>query len=658
MLDPYPFCNATGNNRVVESETEMGTRQMLHKLIVFISSTADLTNHRDAVESALRALNIDGSRFESWLSVPNADGGMSECLHRVKESDAIVLLLGEKYGTIVDGGLSATHSEYRHACKHRKPIFAFILDVPAREEQQAVFVREIEKDRFRGPVVKSVKQLKQLVKDSFLQEFTRCFRDIHCGPPNSREIVIPAAPSTVTALRGFSLSDDATAAFEEVQALYQGNRDDLIRQLAPQIELKFSDIPQILCLMYMAEVNLGMQTGAVASERMEQAISFWDDVYVRKLFAPFSLDFNQGNALGLLKRHKEAIAKYESALTQQSDFAPCWKNLGTVYVDIGDRLGAKRSFEKAISLSPRLFEARYSLATLAIEDQAYGDALAHLQAINVDELHHLQQSWVYGWLARVQEHIGDHKEAIRAIESAISLAPDAEWPWLWGGRIHAVARREDRNLHGAARAFGERLVTRFPDQGEAWGELGYTYFQQRVDLPDAQLSRKCVMALSKAIDLGFLDGGLIPDRLGHVFMDNGDSAHAESAFRLASEHDGASFGYCLGICLIQLERYSDALPLLTAAAEKHQPDAMSWGNVALCRDKMGDRTKAIYCYERAIEIDPDYAIAWFNLGGMHWNEGDRQKAISVWREALIKFPDHELANQARSICNCLPSESL
>lgn len=631
---------------------------MLHKLIVFISSTADLTNHRDAVESALRALNIDGSRFESWASVPNADGGMSECLHRVKESDAVVLLLGEKYGTVVDNGLSATHSEYRHACKHQKPIFAFILGVPAREEQQAVFVREVEKDRFRGPVVKSVKQLKQLVKDSFLQEFTRCFRDIHCGPPNFGDIVSTPAPSTVTALRGFSLSDDATAAFEEVQALYQGNRDDLIRQLAPQIELKFSDIPQILCLMYMAEVNLGMQTGAVVTERMAQAVSFWEDVHVRKLFAPFSLDYNQGNALALLKRHKDAIAKYESALSQQPDFAPGWKNLGTAYIDVGERAAAKRSFEKAITLIPRLFEARYSLATLAIEDQAYSDALSHLQAINLDELRNSQQSWVYGWLARVQEHTGDHKEAIRAIESAIALAPDAEWPWLWGARIHAVARREDRNLLDAARAFGEQLVTRFPNQGEAWGELGYTYFQQRLDLPDAQLSRKCVMALSKAIDLGFLDGGLIPDRLGHVFMDTGDAAKAESAFRLASEQDGPSFGYCLGLSLIQLQRYVEALPLLTAAAEKHQPDAMSWGNVALCRDRLGERKKAIHCYERAIEIDPDYDLAWFNLGGMYWNEGDRLKAISVWREALARFPDHELANQVRSICDHLPIKPL
>jgi len=573
---------------------------------------------------------------------------MAECLRRVEESDAVVLLLGEKYGSIVDNNVSATHLEYRHARQHRKPIFPFILHAPAREAKQASFLKEIEKDHFRGPVVNSVKQLKQLVKHAFIQEFTRCFRDIHCGPPDGNHMAMPAARSTIPVLPGLSLSDHPTEALHELQALYESNQDELIRQLSPQIELKFSDVPQIVCLMYMAEVNLGMRTGIVVPERMDRAVSFWDDVRVRNLFAPFSLDYNQGNALGLLKRYRDAIAKYESALSQKRDFAPCWKNLGTAFVDVGERASAKHAFQEAITYSPRLFEARYSLATLAIEEEAYGDALTHLREIELEELSRTQQSWVYGRLARVQVHLGDHRAAIRAIESAITLAPDAEWPWLWGGRIHAIARREDRQWLDAARAFGERLISRFPEMGEAWGELGYTYWQLRRDRPDAELSRKCVMALSKAIALGFLDGGLIPDRLGHVLMDSGELKQAESAFRLAADQDGPLFGYCLGVSLIKMERYAEALPLVIAAAEKHQPDAMSWGNVGLCHDRLGERKKAIECYERAIEIDPDYAIGWFNLGGMYWNEGNLPRAVSAWQEALAKFPDHELADDVRS----------
>ena len=66
---------------------------MIYKLIVFVSSTADLKAHRDAIESTLEELDINGSRFEAWPPVPDLDGGMAECLRRVDEADAVILLI-------------------------------------------------------------------------------------------------------------------------------------------------------------------------------------------------------------------------------------------------------------------------------------------------------------------------------------------------------------------------------------------------------------------------------------------------------------------------------------------------------------------------------------------------------------------------------------
>jgi hypothetical protein len=69
-----------------------------HRLRIFISSTSDLKAERDAVESVLADMDIDGERFESWPSSPNHP--IKECLQRVEESDAVILLLGNKYGLI------------------------------------------------------------------------------------------------------------------------------------------------------------------------------------------------------------------------------------------------------------------------------------------------------------------------------------------------------------------------------------------------------------------------------------------------------------------------------------------------------------------------------------------------------------------------------
>jgi hypothetical protein len=96
---------------------------MSRRLLIFISSTSDLIPYRDAAEQALKELRIDESRFENWPSTPMAP--VEECLRRVSESDAVILILGGKYRTILEDGLSPTHHEYLHAVEHKLPVFAW-----------------------------------------------------------------------------------------------------------------------------------------------------------------------------------------------------------------------------------------------------------------------------------------------------------------------------------------------------------------------------------------------------------------------------------------------------------------------------------------------------------------------------------------------------
>ena len=108
-----------------------------NRLRVFISSTSDLKLERDAVEQALSKLKIDSSRFEAWPSTPNQP--MAECLQQIDDSDAMILLLGETYGSLTNDGISVTHLEFRHA-KLKMPVFAYILYVPEREPEQVRFI--------------------------------------------------------------------------------------------------------------------------------------------------------------------------------------------------------------------------------------------------------------------------------------------------------------------------------------------------------------------------------------------------------------------------------------------------------------------------------------------------------------------------------------
>ncbi len=55
--------------------------------------------------------------------------------------------------------------------------------------------------------------------------------------------------------------------------------------------------------------------------------------------------------------------------------------------------------------------------------------------------------------------------------------------------------------------------------------------------------------------------------------------------------------------------------------------------------------EAIYRWERAVEIDPDYAAAWNNLGIAYEHEGLFDKARDAYERALDLEPDNMLIQQ-------------
>ena len=87
--------------------------------------------------------------------------------------------------------------------------------------------------------------------------------------------------------------------------------------------------------------------------------------------------------------------------------------------------------------------------------------------------------------------------------------------------------------------------------------------------------------------------------------------------------------------------------MLLRQARQHQPDALSWFQVAVASEGVGDIEAAVDAYRRALQLDEDYALACFNLGGLYWNSGRVDEAAAAWKEAVRRFPEHELASELR-----------
>jgi len=66
------------------------------------------------------------------------------CLDGVRSSDAVVLLLGERYGYTAPSGCSVTEEEYEEAKRAHKRVFVFLEEVAGREPRQEEFVRRVQ----------------------------------------------------------------------------------------------------------------------------------------------------------------------------------------------------------------------------------------------------------------------------------------------------------------------------------------------------------------------------------------------------------------------------------------------------------------------------------------------------------------------------------
>jgi hypothetical protein len=109
---------------------------------VFVSSLiSGYEPYRAAAAEAVETLGHQIVRAEDFPASPGTP--QQACLAAVRDSDLIILLIGEGYGNPQPSGLSATHEEYREAKQH-KPVLIFVESGVVREPAQQEFLIEVQ----------------------------------------------------------------------------------------------------------------------------------------------------------------------------------------------------------------------------------------------------------------------------------------------------------------------------------------------------------------------------------------------------------------------------------------------------------------------------------------------------------------------------------
>lgn len=103
----------------------------------YISSTfRDLSGHRKIICDYL----VANETLPIETVSASANPVLQQCLSDVEECDAMILLVANSYGTLVDAPdgkrRSITHCEFLHACSKRLPVLAFVLEYVNPPEDQ------------------------------------------------------------------------------------------------------------------------------------------------------------------------------------------------------------------------------------------------------------------------------------------------------------------------------------------------------------------------------------------------------------------------------------------------------------------------------------------------------------------------------------------
>jgi hypothetical protein len=114
----------------------------LFEMKIFISSLiTGMEPLRAAARTGVISLGHEPVMAEDFSARPQAP--QVACLEGLRQSDAVILILGERYGAPQQSGLSATHQEYREA-QGSRPVLAFVQDDISAEPDQAAFISEVQ----------------------------------------------------------------------------------------------------------------------------------------------------------------------------------------------------------------------------------------------------------------------------------------------------------------------------------------------------------------------------------------------------------------------------------------------------------------------------------------------------------------------------------
>jgi tetratricopeptide (TPR) repeat protein len=368
--------------------------------------------------------------------------------------------------------------------------------------------------------------------------------------------------------KGFLLADlkrfeEAVAAYQEAIRLDQNyvyawfNQGVALFALSKKEEaLKAFDAAILLQPNY-ADAHFNRGAVLYALGRRDEGNAAFDEAMRVTSLAPSSAAGRcvKGNMLAYLRRHSEALAAFNEAITLDPRHAPAWRDSGCVLLDLGRHAEAAASLEKALDINPRN-SVTWNLHGCALLDLGrFDDALQSFQratAINPQDT----ASWNNaGYVLMKMKRFDD---ALVSLTSAKAADPNYAHPWRWHGRVLSDLKRFDEALpcFEQALAINPRYAEARYDRAATLAELGryevaLTAYEEalRAKVTDKECYEKALDFYCRAIDANPDDAGLWARKamlLVELNRDDEASAASKRAAEIDPDYRHQSSGWSIG----------------------------------------------------------------------------------------------------------------
>lgn len=128
--------------------------------------------------------------------------------------------------------------------------------------------------------------------------------------------------------------------------------------------------------------------------------------------------------------------------------------------------------------------------------------------------------------------------------------------------------------------------------------------------------------------------------LGNAYLDNGDYTNAIKEYELVVRHCHEVLAWNnLGVSYFNLDQDEKAMECYEKALEIEPNQAKTYSNIGLVYERRDDIEKATAYYKKAIEVESDYLKSYYNLCRIYEKEGDTDEALKMFESASRNVPE-------------------